>query len=103
MLENLALIVAIPALQGKYRGIFTMGPGNLAPDHTDLGATDLLLSPVDIGNLLAKVEARITVSNGFLMLSRCVLGETYLAAGVSSTPSILMRLVLEWVVWRPRW
>jgi hypothetical protein len=31
-------------------------PGDLAPDHTDLGATDLLLSPVDIGDLLAEVE-----------------------------------------------
>lgn len=44
--------------------VFTMGPGDLAPDHPDLGAADLLLSPVDIGDLLAKVEARITVSDG---------------------------------------
>jgi hypothetical protein len=29
---------------------------DLAPDHADLGATDLLLSPVDIRHLLAKVE-----------------------------------------------
>jgi hypothetical protein len=41
-----------------------MGPGDLSPDHPDLGAADLLLSPVDIGDLLAKVEARITVSDG---------------------------------------
>lgn len=34
-----------------------MWPGNLAPDHADLGATDLLLRPVDVGNLLASVEA----------------------------------------------
>jgi hypothetical protein len=34
-----------------------MRPGDLAPDHTDLGAADLLLSPVDIRNPLAKVKA----------------------------------------------
>jgi hypothetical protein len=30
--------------------------GDLAPDHADLGATDLLLAAVDEGNLLAEVE-----------------------------------------------
>jgi hypothetical protein len=39
--------------------IFTMRAGDLAPDHADLGAADLLLAPVDIGDLLAKVEAGI--------------------------------------------
>lgn len=33
-----------------------MRPGDLAPDHADLGSADLLLAPVDEGNLLAKVE-----------------------------------------------
>ena len=33
-----------------------MWPGNLAPDHPDLGPPNSLLSPVNIGNLLAKVE-----------------------------------------------
>lgn len=33
-----------------------MRPCDLAPDHADLGATDLLLATVDIGDLLAKVE-----------------------------------------------
>lgn len=34
-----------------------MWSGNLAPDHADLGAADLLLATVDEGDLLAKVEA----------------------------------------------
>lgn len=33
-----------------------MGPGDLAPDDTDLGAADLLAGTVDVGNTLAKVE-----------------------------------------------
>jgi hypothetical protein len=31
-------------------------PGDLAPDDTDLGAADLLLATVDVGNALAVVE-----------------------------------------------
>lgn len=34
-----------------------MRSGDLAPDHADLGSTDLLLATVDICDLLAKVEA----------------------------------------------
>lgn len=42
----------------KYKEIeITMRSGNLAPDHSDLGTPDLLLAPVDVGNLLAKIEA----------------------------------------------
>lgn len=39
-----------------------MGPGDLAPDHPDLGAANLLLSLVDIRNLLAEIEAIQAVS-----------------------------------------
>ena len=35
----------------------TVGSGDLAPDHSDLGAADLLLRLVDVRDLLAKVEA----------------------------------------------
>jgi hypothetical protein len=31
-------------------------PGDLAPDHADLGTADLLLAAVDVGDLLAAVE-----------------------------------------------
>lgn len=41
----------------KVSGEFTMWPGDLAPDDADLGSTDFLLSAVDVGNLLAQVEA----------------------------------------------
>lgn len=34
-----------------------MWSGDLAPDNADLGSTDLLLAPVDVGDLLAQVEA----------------------------------------------
>lgn len=34
-----------------------MWSGNLAPDHADLGAADLLLASVDVGDLLASIEA----------------------------------------------
>lgn len=33
-----------------------MRPGDLAPDHADLGAADLPRCAVDIGDLLAQVE-----------------------------------------------
>lgn len=46
----------------KSRNGFTVWPGNLAPDDTDLGAPDLLLAPVDESDLLAKVEAGQMVS-----------------------------------------
>lgn len=39
-----------------------MWSGDLAPDHADLGAADLLLAPVDESNLLAEIEAIMTVS-----------------------------------------
>ena len=55
-----------------------MGTGNLAPDHPDLGAADLLLALVDVGNLLAEVEATANVSSigirGRFLPSRDVLG-----------------------------
>lgn len=34
-----------------------MRAGDLAPDHSDLGTADLLLSLVDVGDLLAEIEA----------------------------------------------
>lgn len=37
--------------------IFTVRPGDLAPDDADLGSTDLLLGAVDESDLLAEVEA----------------------------------------------
>lgn len=40
-----------------FRVLFTMRSGDLAPDNTDLGSTDLLLATVDVGDLLAQVEA----------------------------------------------
>ena len=79
-----------------------MRPGHLAPDDADLGAAHLLLSPVDIRNLLAKVEAVFLV-NPQSSASWHMVRATYLAAAVSSTPSIFTRLVLGWTVWRPRW
>ena len=85
-----------------------MRPGDLAPDDADLGAPDLLLAPVDVGDLLAKVEA----AHDGQHIRRVPLGpqsppsiasaETYLAALVLSTPSILIRLVPGWVTWRER-
>lgn len=36
-----------------------MWPGDLAPDNADLGSSDLLLASVNVGDLLAKVEARV--------------------------------------------
>lgn len=81
--------------------VFTVRASDLAPDHADLGAADLLLAPVDIGDLLAEVEARSRVSKPYARV-RWSFGKTYLAAAVSSTPSILIRLVSGWVFRRPR-
>jgi hypothetical protein len=82
--------------------IFTVRAGDLAPDHADLGAADLLLAPVDIGDLLAEVEAIFLCQQavGVYISYRRV--KTYLAAGVSSTPSILIKLISGWVFRRPR-
>lgn len=86
--------------------IFTVWPGDLAPDHPDLGPALLLLAPVDISDLLAEIEASHVVStkvpNRF-RLDKEGFRDTYLAALVSSTPSILIRLVLGWTVCRLRW
>jgi len=43
--------------------VHTVRAGNLAPDHADLGAADLLLALVHKGDLLAEVEAVIMVSS----------------------------------------
>lgn len=82
-----------------------MWSGNLAPDHADLGAADLLLASVDIGDLLASIEANC-VGISILKPSKTSIREvarTYLAAAVLSTPSILIRLVPGWVMLRERW
>lgn len=85
-----------------------MRAGDLAPDDPDLGSADLLVGAVDVGNLLAEVEAahtmsvRVSPTDSAFPASRHVLAAAYLAALVSSTPSILIRLVPGWVVWRPR-
>lgn len=36
-----------------------MGSGDLAPDHSDLSASDLLLGSVHVGNSLTQVESGI--------------------------------------------
>ena len=41
-----------------------MRAGNLAPDDAELGSANLLLGLVDVGDLLAKVEAVSSVSSG---------------------------------------
>lgn len=89
--------------------VCTVRAGDLAPDDPDLGSADLLVGAVDVGNLLAKVEAahnmsvRVPPADAAYPASRHVLVAAYLAALVSSTPSILIRLVPGCVVWRPRW
>lgn len=80
-----------------------MRTSDLAPDHADLGAADLLLALVHKGDLLAEVEAVKMVSSADSYETHGFGAVTYLAAGVSSTPSILIRLVLGWVVCRLRW
>ena len=54
--------------------IITVRSGNLAPDHSDLGASLLVLCAVDIGDTLAKVEAMTAVRTivfAVLTNSRC--------------------------------
>lgn len=43
--------------------VYTVRTGDPAPDHSDLAATDLLGSLVDVGDLLAEVEAVSSVSS----------------------------------------
>lgn len=79
----------------------TVRAGDLAPDHANLGSTDLLLGLVDVRNLLAEVEAVSLSADDAPSLGEAL--RTYLAAGVSSTPSILIKLVLGRVLCRERW
>lgn len=44
--------------------VCTVGAGDLAPDDAELGSANLLLGLVDVGDLLAKVEAVSSVSAG---------------------------------------
>lgn len=44
--------------------VYTVGAGDLAPDDAELGSANLLLGLVDVGDLLAKVEAVSSVSSG---------------------------------------
>ena len=79
----------------------TVGTGDPAPDHTDLRSANLLLCPVNVRDLLAKVEA-VFFSRQHGPPESNKQDKTHLAALVSSTPSILIKLVLGWVVRRPR-
>ncbi len=44
-----------------------MWPGNLSPDNSDLGSSDLLLRTVDESNLLSEVEATIMINMSSLL------------------------------------
>lgn len=58
-----------------------MRPGNLAPDDADLGAADLLLATVDVGNALAVVESgSLGVVNALDLNERGVLPQGVLGA-----------------------
>lgn len=48
--------------------------GNLAPDHSDLGSPDLLLAPVDVGDLLAQIEVGSVAAVDTLNLEEAGLG-----------------------------
>ncbi len=66
----------LPPCTGECFG-HTVGAGNLAPDHADLSSANLLLSPVNVRDLLAEIEAISLQSVGFLRLrdsGKCVLG-----------------------------
>ena len=81
-----------------------MRASNLAPDNADLGASDLFLSPVNIGDLLAAIETKPEVSgyNEVVFALFSPTSSTYLAAEVLSTPSILIKLVPGCVTLRER-
>jgi len=57
--------------------------GNFAPDHADLGSADLLLAPVDKGDLLAEVEV-----GGSSVINALDLDQACLGMGVPATTLI---------------
>lgn len=63
--------------------VCTVGAGDLAPDDAELGSANLLLGLVDVGDLLAKVEAVSSVSSGSRVNSR--LGDILGSVGVVNT------------------
>ena len=54
----------LPPCTGECFG-HTVGTGDLAPDHTDLSTANLLLSPVNVRDLLAEIEAIFLRQWGF--------------------------------------
>lgn len=88
-------------LAAEWASGHTVRPGDLAPDDTDLGTADLLGCAVDESDLLAEVEAVVSLSI-LCAYIQCV-DDAHLAALGSSTPSILIRLVPGLVLRLPRW
>jgi hypothetical protein len=56
----------------------TVGAGDLAPDHPNVGAADLTLGPVNESDLLAKVEA-----GGLGVINALNLNQTGVGVGVT--------------------
>lgn len=44
---------------GSHNTVVAVGSGDLAPDDSDLGASDFLLGSVDVGNSLTQVESGV--------------------------------------------
>ena len=55
----------------------TVWPRHLAPDHADLGSTDLLLAPIDISDLLAEIEAVVPVNSHSHKIQRQAVKRTW--------------------------
>lgn len=83
-----------------------MRPGDLAPDHPDVGAADLTLGPVDESDLLAQVEGSglrvvntldldqaVSISDPILMFNTYVRGWLVPGAGVDAALATLVAQV----------
>ena len=62
----------------------SMGASDLAPNHADLGALDILLGPVNVSNALSEVKVRVLLAVDVLNLDKtCVFALVALCALVA--------------------
>lgn len=78
--------------------LHTMWPRNLAPDHSNLGSTNLFLSTIDKSNFLSEIETGESIRQLFLNFHI----QSYVAALGSSTPSILIKLLRRYLLLVPQ-
>ena len=81
-----------------------MRAGDLAPDHTNVGAADLTLGPVNESDLLAQVEAGSLGVGDTLDLDQAGVGvQVVLATLVAQVATPAEEMRIRMLIQNPRW